>query len=103
VQPTEEKAPELSEIVKPRFIVGHGLSNLGNTCFMNCVVQVLAHLTDFRKSLDGSEGNGRPVTAALGTLIDELLNRNENQTIVDPTRFKQVLAACNKTVSASHH
>ena len=38
--------------LKRKFIVGHGLANLGNTCYMNCIIQLLAHLYKFREELD---------------------------------------------------
>ena len=28
-----------------------GLSNLGNSCYMNCIIQILAHLTQFKDQL----------------------------------------------------
>jgi len=40
----------------------------------------------------------KPVTQSLNELLKEICNENQNQTIVDPSIFKQVLASSNKLV-----
>ena len=38
--------------MRRKFVVGHGLANLGNTCYMNCIIQLLSHLYKFREELN---------------------------------------------------
>ncbi|KAK3743553.1 hypothetical protein RRG08_027420 [Elysia crispata] len=55
VSPLNNQASETGMIVPPGFA---GLVNIGNTCFMNCIIQVLANTREFRDFfLDGRYQN----------------------------------------------
>ncbi len=60
-----------------------GLTNLGNTCYMNATVQCLRFIDGFKEVL-----NGHPVAVQLHQLIDEL-DRSSHPVL--PFRFLQTL------------
>ncbi|XP_054160020.1 ubiquitin carboxyl-terminal hydrolase 2-like [Oppia nitens] len=66
---------------KPEF---KGLDNLGNTCYMNCVIQALYSIPDFRYNLNI---NGtKPLHLALKNLFDSMAAKSD-QTNVNPCEF----------------
>ena len=57
-----------------------GLKNLGNSCYMNSVLQVLAHTDDFKKYFlnnDFNEGS-KPLSLALNNFLKEYFENKDN-------------------------
>ena len=57
-----------------------GLKNLGNSCYMNSVLQVLAHTDDFKKYFlnnDFNEGS-KPLSLALRNFLKEYFENKDN-------------------------
>lgn len=58
-----------------------GLKNLGNSCYMNSVLQVLAHTDDFKKYFlnnDFNEGS-KPLSLALNNFLKKYFeNKDKN-------------------------
>ena len=57
-----------------------GLKNLGNSCYMNSVLQVLAHTDDFKKYFlnnDFDEGS-KPLSCALKNFLKEYFENTDN-------------------------
>ena len=51
-QMVEDAGPKPRKIkAHSYFVPGHGLANLGNTCYLSTSMQVLAHLYPFKKAL----------------------------------------------------
>lgn len=89
-----------------KFIVGHGLSNIGNSCYMNSIIQVLANnhyfkrdLLDYVKEVDSFQK--RPICSQLSKLITDIktVNPNTGQSTISPNDFKQALTIASDLVS----
>lgn len=78
-----------------------GIRNLGNTCYSNSVIQMIARLKafqlQFEKVVEGSKGRHEKHIVNIGEVSDEIfklihLNRTRTPTTrFDPTRLKEVL------------
>ena len=64
-----------------------GLKNLGNTCYINSVVQCLSHIPQFLEILDVH--STKPVLKCLSDLIAQLKLTSEQQ-FVKPTKFVEM-------------
>ncbi|XP_076952933.1 ubiquitin carboxyl-terminal hydrolase 8-like [Bidens hawaiensis] len=92
--------PLASSFNEPQKLGLTGLSNLGNTCYMNSAVQCLAHtphfvdyfLGDFRRDLNFENplGMNGKLALAFGDLLRQLWTPGTNS--VSPTAFKSRLA-----------
>lgn len=77
--------------VQDKFKVGNGIANIGNNCYMNAIVQILAHSTLFRLQLaDSCAGE---LTESLKSVIREVYNQSIS--IVTPKELKQTLGRLN--------
>jgi ubiquitin carboxyl-terminal hydrolase 8 len=67
-----------------------GLQNIGNTCYMNSIIQCLSNITDLRNYFTG-EINNTPdeLTNQFGRLIKKLWNGKS--TSIKPSKFKATL------------
>jgi ubiquitin carboxyl-terminal hydrolase 8 len=79
----------------------NGLANLGNTCFLNSVIQVLAQTTELHQSLQPIPSITNPKVADVNLLLTfeckELLQMMSKQnTIIAPKRFLQVVQFVSK-------
>jgi hypothetical protein len=70
-------------------IVNRGIRNMGATCYLAAIVQVLAHTDYVRSWFMNRDGNGEPVYAALQQMVHELYDANSP----GPTTINRLLAA----------
>lgn len=71
--------------------MGNGLANIGNSCYMNAIVQVLAHIPKFRLFLN-QQCKGE-ITESLKTTFREIFN--DQISIVNPKNLKYSLGKIN--------
>ena len=79
-----------------------GLKNLGNSCYMNSVLQVLAHTDDFKKYFlnnDFNEGS-KPLSLALNNFLKEYFENKDNNYFV-PKKLHDAIQQQYKTKSNS--
>lgn len=86
------------------FIIGHGLSNIGNSCYMNSIIQALASNPVFRYELaalvqdEETAKAKKPVSWALHQLFGEIKVKGQPSTTVSPEKLKLALAQSNQLV-----
>ena len=68
-----------------------GLSNLGNTCFLNTSLQCLSHITDLREYIMNEEDEYLPLLNNRFREISTLQDSNESWNVVDIIRNQLVL------------
>ena len=64
-----------------------GLNNLGNTCFMNAVLQCLAHTPALVHALESNPSKADRLVASLRSLLQALQQRGRSS--VAPNQFKK--------------
>eukprot|EP00039_Didymoeca_costata_P012676 m.183615 g.183615 ORF g.183615 m.183615 type:complete len:1137 (+) comp15547_c0_seq2:255-3665(+) len=85
-----------------------GLRNLGNTCFMNCIIQCLSHTSELRDvflqdhylgaiNKDNPLGTGGRLAKAYASLMKQLWSKLN--VVVAPTKLKTIIGKMNTTFS----
>ena len=86
-----------------KFIIGHGLANLGNSCYMNCILQVLSHLPYFFSRLQQIITDYSDVktesTVVQGTTPDT--HSSESTTLTPETKLMMKAKLNNEGLSLS--
>ncbi|XP_042884345.1 probable ubiquitin carboxyl-terminal hydrolase 1 [Penaeus japonicus] len=90
----EEKQEDVQQPKRPKR--DPGLQNIGNTCYMNCVLQCFYHTEELRKLLLSSDISINPNTETKGTittaLVDLLTRMSEDTSTRDALyKLKQVV------------
>ena len=62
------------------------LDNLGNTCYMNCTLQALYAIEDFRKYMLSSDWPPKPLHSSTAKVLSEMSSK-DSQKSVDPKQF----------------
>ncbi|TNV74577.1 hypothetical protein FGO68_gene4033 [Halteria grandinella] len=89
------------------FIVGHGLSNIGNTCYINSIIQALACIPLFRKEVYSLAKGGeedqdkKPVTFSLFKLLEQIKDKSIQSTTFSPQQLKNALAKSDPLFAGS--
>ncbi len=80
--------------------IPHGFKNLGNTCYMNAILQcirVIGPLNQYllessRESFESKIDQKYSIKESLSALVDDISGRNQSRRAVKPSRFKKVIS-----------
>ena len=87
----ESKEKMFNPVVSPRKFVITGLRNLGNSCYLNAIIQNLKNLPKFLYEL--TQHNSEPMTGGVTAEIVELIRKmqTEQYKVISPTAFKKAV------------